>query len=186
MTETKAVQKRKRPDLQPVLEDGDNSRYLSHMIELKESSKIDLNNADQVKARIEWYFQKCIENDMKPGIESLALALHTNRKTLYRWANDYSRRDSKHSDVIKDAYQVISSMMEAYMQNGKINPVAGIFLMANNMGYQQKVTHSVEPPQQSPLEGKSIDEIRARYAADIYDLEPAEPANATDNEEDEF
>lgn len=185
MTDTKALQKRKRPDLQPILEDGDNSRYLTHMIELKAAPKINLSDPDQVKKRIEWYFQKCIEHDMKPGVESLALALHTNRKTLYRWANDYSRRDSEHSTVIKDAYQVIASMMEAYMQNGKINPVAGIFLMANNMGYQQKVTHSVEPPQQSPLEGKSIEEIKARYAETIEMLEPIQPSR-TGNEEDEF
>lgn len=185
MTDTKAIQKRKRPDLQPITEEGDNARYLTHMVSLKSQPGIDLNNPDAVQERIEWYFQKCIDDDMKPGIEALALALHVNRKTLYSWAHDMSRRNSPQSNAVKDAYQLISAMMEAYMQNGKINPVAGIFLMANNMGYQQKVTHEVEQPQTSSLlEGKSAEELRARYAdvIDMTDTEPIKPAYYEDED----
>lgn len=186
MTDTKAVQKRKRPDLQPIVEEGDNARYLTHMVSLKAQPGIDLNNPEAVQKRIEWYFQKCIEDDMKPGIEALALALHVNRKTLYSWAHDMTRRNSAQSDAVKDAYQLISAMMEAYMQNGKINPVAGIFLMANNMGYQQKVTHEVEPPQTSSLlEGKSVEELRARYA-DVIEMTNTEPIKPAYDESEDF
>ena len=41
-------------------------------------------------------------------------------------------------DLIKKAYLILNLQMENYMQNGKINPVAGIFLMKNNMDYQDK------------------------------------------------
>ena len=34
-----------------------------------------------------------------------------------------------------------------YMQNGKINPVSGIFLMKNNMGYEDKTEMVVTPNQ---------------------------------------
>ena len=41
----------------------------------------------------------------------------------------------------------LTAQMEDYMQNGKINPVSGIFLMKNNMGYQDKQEVVVTPNQ---------------------------------------
>ena len=40
-------------------------------------------------------------------------------------------------DTIKRARDLINAQMEDFMQNGKINPVAGIFLMKNNMNYTE-------------------------------------------------
>ena len=43
--------------------------------------------------------------------------------------------------------EALTAQMEDYMQNGKINPVSGIFLMKNNMGYQDKQEVVVTPNQ---------------------------------------
>ena len=56
--------------------------------------------------------------------------------------------------------------MENYMQNGKINPVAGIFLMKNNMGYQDKQEVVVTPNQQF---GEQIpaEKLEQKYLEDV-------------------
>lgn len=52
--------------------------------------------------------------------------------------------------------------MENYMQNGKINPVAGIFLMKNNMDYQDKSEVVLTP--NSPLgDQKTPEELQQQY-----------------------
>lgn len=56
------------------------------------------------------------------------------------------------------------------MQNGKINPVAGIFLGKNNYGYQDK-TEYVITPNQDGTEYNEAD-IRARLG-----LPPAESSD---------
>lgn len=78
--------------------------------------------------------------------------------------------------------------MESYMQNGKINPVAGIFLMSNNFGYKQKVdVHADLSPAQPLLEGKTAEELQARYA-DVIDVSAEEPKKqiAESAEDDDF
>ena len=49
------------------------------------------------------------------------------------------------------------------MQNGKINPVSGIFLGKNNFGYQDKQEHVITP---NTTEVEAVDPlvIEAKYA----------------------
>ena len=56
--------------------------------------------------------------------------------------------------------------MTDYMQNGKINPVAGIFLMKNNFGYtdEQKLVVQPEQPLGSVEDPKKIEE---KYAESV-------------------
>jgi hypothetical protein len=56
-------------------------------------------------------------------------------------------------------------LWENYMQNGKINPVSGIFLGKNNFGYQDKTEYVVTPNVHNDSD-YSADDIRARYLTD--------------------
>jgi hypothetical protein len=59
-------------------------------------------------------------------------------------------------------------MMEGYMQNGKINPVSGIFLMKNNFGYTDKQEVVLTP--NSPLgDQKSDAELEQKYLDSVAD-----------------
>ena len=66
--------------------------------------------------------------------------------------------------VIKKAYFLLENLWENYMQSGKVNPVAGIFLGKNNYGYQDKTEYVLTPNQQNDND-YSADEIRERYIA---------------------
>jgi hypothetical protein len=71
-------------------------------------------------------------------------------------------------DSIKKAYKLMENMWENYMQNGKINPVSGIFLGKNNFGYQDKTEYVVTPNTNSDNDYNAED-IRKRYAIDSAD-----------------
>lgn len=134
----------KRPDRTTAMsvqtEPGDNRKYLQHTMRMWNWPEVDMREPEQVAERIEQYFGICIEDDMKPSVAGLALAFGVDRKTIWAWANgvDSAYLPNESRNFIKKAYQFLNAQMENYMQNGKINPVAGIFLMKNNMGYQDK------------------------------------------------
>jgi hypothetical protein len=101
---------------------------------------------------------------MKPSIEGLSLAFDTDRKTLWRWVNGVESQSMPDPvrRSIKRAYSLINNLMVEYMQNGKINPVSGIFLMKNNMGYMDQSEIVITP--NNPLgELKDPEEIAEKY-----------------------
>lgn len=61
-------------------------------------------------------------------------------------------------------YFLLENLWENYMQSGKVNPIAGIFLGKNNYGYQDKTEYVLTPNQQNDND-YSADEIRERYIA---------------------
>ena len=61
-------------------------------------------------------------------------------------------------------------LWENYMQNGKINPVSGIFLGKNNFGYVDKQEHVLTPTANSDAD-YSAEDIRKRYLPDSTTIE---------------
>ena len=124
------------------------------------------------------YFALCAQDDMKPSVAGMALAFGVDRKTIWAWANgvDSKTLPAESRNLIKKAYQLLNAQMESYMQNGKINPVAGIFLMKNNMGYADKQEVVLTPNQQlgdqvpaEDLEKKYLEDVAG--ASSDYDSE---------------
>jgi len=147
-----------RPDrreaMTPQVEEGDNTRYLSYSMQVAELPAIDTDDAEQVWRRTMEYFEVCRQHDMKPSVAGLALSYGVDRSTMNRWVNGVTHKPAAVCTTIKKALAVLNVQMEDYMQNGKINPVAGIFLMKNNMGYrdQQDVVVAPERKEAPPEE----------------------------------
>ena len=72
--------------------------------------------------------------------------------------------------AIKKAYEYMEILWENYMQNGKINPVSGIFLGKNNFGYQDKQEHVFTPKYNNDSD-YSAEDIKRRYLSDSPTLE---------------
>lgn len=136
--------KRERKDQQLQVEDGDNAKIMNHNMELFLLPDVDIKNEEQVNNRIIDYFKICAKNDMKPSVAGLALAFNVSRSTLWNWVTQKNKA-FPYVDTLKKAYNLLAAEMEDMMQNGKINPVAGIFLMKNNHGYADKTEVVVEP-----------------------------------------
>ena len=155
------------------VEQGDNSKYLMVSLELANLPTIDMRDVEQVKQRINDYFMIHANHDMKPTVAGLGLALNgMDRRRLWEiktdtpsstvWVNELP---TLVKDSIKKAYKIMENQWENYMQNGKINPVSGIFLGKNNFGYQDKTEYVVTPNSRTDSD-YDADEIKKRYLTD--------------------
>lgn len=96
-------------------------------------------NDDEIQKRINEYFDFCENSSIRPGIESLSLALHVSRITLFNWSNG-SGCSRKCQESIMTAKGFISAFLEQATMQGKLNPVSSIFLMKNWLGYKDSVS----------------------------------------------
>ena len=160
------VPRKKREDLSARwtegLEPGDNSRFLQHALVIRNQPPINIADPEQVRERIDWYFEHCFGSDMKPTVTGFCNSLKISRQTLLDWKRGTFRAGT-HQAMILEAYSVLETLWEEYMQNGKINPVSGIFLGKNNFSYLDKQEHVITP---NVNEIQEVDKatIEAKYA----------------------
>ena len=174
--DVQVIKKKPRGSNSPVigmngydLEPGDNTMYLQQSLELMNLPTIDLHDVVAVQERINEFFNIMAKYDTKPTVAGMAMALGMDRRRLWAIRNDQPTGGAGYTtalppevaDCIKKAYFLMENLWENYMQNGKINPVTGIFLGKNNYGYQDTVEHVLTPNR--PPESYSEAEIRARY-----------------------
>ena len=141
------------PDTDP----GDNTKYLSHALMIRDMPPIDIADPVQVQNRINEYFTLCAANDMKPTATGFRNALKISKVTLWQWKQGNYRADT-HQGIVCAAYDVLEALWEDYMQNGKINPVSGIFLGKNNFGYQDKQEYVLTPNQKETVDATVIEQ----------------------------
>ena len=151
---------------------GDNTKYVLLGARLFNLPSIDLKDPEQVVNRLNEFFQIHAEADMKPTVSGMGMALGLDRRRLweiktgnYNKNGMYADLPTLTSDSIKKAYEYMEILWENYMQNGKINPVSGIFLGKNNFGYQDKTEYVVTPNTQNDSD-YNADDIRSRYLID--------------------
>lgn len=148
------------------LQKGDISNLMRQAITLNSWDKIDLDSDEAVEERIAKYWVFCAENDCRPAVSGLALALGIDRRTLQDWKTQRSRAKSNRSDIIKKAYANLEYMWETYMQTGRINPASGCFLGKNNFGYHDDTKIMVETAT-SPEAAQTPEEIARQIEQDI-------------------
>lgn len=168
----KQVTKRKRPDRAEAMavstEPGENRKYIQHSLRLYNLPACDLKSVEEVTKRIEEYFVICAEDDMKPSVAGLALAMDITKEYLWEIRVGRKGKNPEVANTIKKAMQLLDLQMVDYMQNGKINPVSGIFLMKNNFGYADKQEVILTP--NSPLgDTKDTKELEERYLDSVVD-----------------
>lgn len=171
------VVKRKRgnpavsPDLYQAVDMTVQQNIMEQSLTLMNLPNIDLNDTEQVRERIDYYFRLVTSNGNRPTVAGLGLALNgMDRKRLWeiRTGNFGNTRGEVAAlpktvtDLIKKAYKTMEELWENYMQTGRINPVSGIFLGKNNFGYQDKQDVVITP--NNPESDYSAQDIVSRYA----------------------
>jgi hypothetical protein len=154
------------------VEAGDNTKYVLLGARLFNLPSIDLKDPQQVNDRLNEFFQIHAEADMKPTVAGMGMALGLDRRRLWEIKTGNLKGGVTEYDLptptlvsIKKAYEYMEILWENYMQNGKINPVSGIFLGKNNFGYQDKTEMVVTPNTNSDTD-YSVEDIRKRYLPD--------------------
>ena len=152
------------------IEPNDNVKYIMQSLKIANLPTIDLHDPVAVQTRINEYFTIVAENGMKPTVAGLGNALNgMDRRRLWeirtgatQGRGDIDTLPFEVRDVIKRAYKIMEDLWENYMQNGKINPVSGIFLGKNNFGYQDKQEMVLTPNTQNESDFNE-DDLRKRY-----------------------
>lgn len=134
------------------------SEVVGSLRELNELGKPETN--EELSQRIDDYFSFCQRTGTRPGIESLCLALHISRTTLFNW-NAGINCDAERQEIISRAKSFIAAFLEQSMTRGKISPPSGIFLMKNWLNYKDTISFesSVQTVEDNGI-ALSQDEIR--------------------------
>ena len=169
------------------VEQGDNTKYVLLGMKLFNLPPIDLTDPVQVNNRLNEFFQIHAEADMKPTVSGMGMALGLDRRRLWEIkTGNYGTQKflenlpTPTKDSIKRAYEYMEILWENYMQNGKINPVSGIFLGKNNFGYQDKTEYVVTPNVNNDSDYNAED-IRARYLSDSSTLPTLDSPDSADS-----
>ena len=172
------VAKQKRPKKSEQMKvqttPEEQSRYVRHVMANFNLAPIDLNDPKQVQERIQWYFNHCAEDGMKPTVAGICNALGIDRQTFYRWGSGERRSESpEYGDMVKRAKAAIQELWEQYAADGQVNPVTFIFLMKNHYGYADKQEVVVTP--QNPLgDDPDVKQIEEKYRESVIDVEGEE------------
>ena len=151
------------------IEDGDNTKYISLNLTLASLPAINIHDVEQVNERLREYFEIHAQFDVKPTVSGMGLALGLDRRRLWEIktgaATTHVKVNSMSAeckDLVKKSYELLETLWENYTQNGKMNPVAAIFLGKNHFGYRDQAEHIVTA---RPDEAGDYDasDIRQRY-----------------------
>lgn len=122
---------------------------------------------DEVLERVDYYFQACAENRIRPGIETLALALGVSRVTIFNWSQGIKCSDRRR-EIIEHAKMLVAAYVEQASLSGKLNPVTAIFLQKNWFGYRDSQTLELSRPSDALLTAEQTpEEIAAAIEADV-------------------
>lgn len=164
--------KRTRPDrteaLTPKYEPGTMASMITNAVNLSSMGEVDMYDPEQVEQRVKDYLMYAIEHDMKPTVESMALAFNTNRTQLWRWKEGVeSNLPEQSRNAIKKGYSIMNQLLTQTMADGKINPVAAIFLLKNNHSYKDQTDVVVTP--NNPLQEMDTQQARKRLLDAVPD-----------------
>lgn len=109
---------------------------------------IDVSDPVQVRDRVVEYLEFCEKYDRMPSMVGMANWLGVSKPTLDSWKRGDFRADT-HTPVIQKACSIMEEMAVEYLQKGRVNPAAGIFLLKNLFQYKDVQDVVVTP--QNPL-----------------------------------
>lgn len=146
----------------PELEPGGMGKMVLAMNELRELPKIDYRDSVALAGRIEYFFNWCVTNDLRPGVELLSLSLGTNRMSLWRW----EREEGDRGEIIRQAKVLLAALLEQWSLTGRLNPITSRFLFMNHFFYTD--SYQIEAGPINKLDSlKSKAEIIRSLPADV-------------------
>lgn len=96
-----------------------------------------VTSEEEIAQRLDWYFfDYCMNYQMKPTIDGCAMALGISRETLNNW--EHGESGSYKLDVAKKVKNLVKIFMEGATMEGKLNPIIWMFYGKNYFGMVDK------------------------------------------------
>lgn len=148
---------------------GDNSKYAKLLMEVNSWGEVDVSSVPALEERMGKYLQFCFDNDLKIGNQMCYLALGISKDDVYNWEHGLCR-GKEHSDFIKKIRKLCSGNRELLLQDGKVNPILGIFWQKNYDGLKD-VQDLVLTPNNPLGEIKDAATIQQKYLEGLAEEE---------------
>lgn len=125
-----------------------NERYIEFIRAITPAEPLNYDDIPEMERRFQHYLDMCKLYNMKVGNQNAYMAIGIDRKLAYNWLHDRSSPKPHRKAFVEHVQQVCASYREILMQDGKINPVTGIFWQKNFDGYkdQQEIVTVPAPP----------------------------------------
>lgn len=168
-------------DNNPVLPEGYNTQMIMFMREVMPEEPIDINDVEEMNRRFTRYLDICAKYDKKIGNLAAYAAIGITKEQ----AKDFevnNKSNPARAYFIKKVRQFCSMYREGLMQDGKVNPVTGIFWQKNYDGLKDQQEVVVTP--NNPLgEMGDTERIKQKYLDAGYNVLPevAESAESAES-----
>lgn len=172
----------------PIIQDqmkemppGYNTRRIAFMQAILPTEPLDTNDVAEMSRRFARYLDLCAQWDMKIGNQAAYAAIGIDKATAWDWENRVSGNPER-AAFIKKVRQFCGMYREGLMEDGKINPVTGIFWQKNYDGMrdQQEV---VLTPNTNPLgEQKDAEALKQKYLENTYGIAGELPESAENSQ----
>ena len=112
-----------------------NANNIIHAKRLSDLPKIPLSDPELIRERVDWYFQLCATDGIRPNLPGFALAFGLTRTGLMNAMTD-RRMPRECADELGRGVAILDEIMSSLTLDGKLMPVAAIYLMNNWLGYK--------------------------------------------------
>ena len=147
--------------------EGYNAKVTAFMMEIMPKEPLDTQDVAEMERRFMNYVQKCSEWDMKVGNQAAYMAIGITKEQAWEWENVVKGNPAR-SDFVKKVRQFCGVFREGLMQDGKVNPVTGIFWQKNYDGMKDQ-TEMVLTPNNPLGEQKDMKALEQKYLESAYD-----------------
>lgn len=112
-----------------------NANNIIHAKRLSDLPKIAVTDAEAVRERVDWYYQLCATDGIRPNLPGLALAFGLTRTGLMNAMTD-RRMPHDAAQELGRGIAMLDEIMSSLTLDGRLMPVAAIYLMNNWLGYK--------------------------------------------------
>lgn len=112
-----------------------NGNMIIHARRLSDLPKVALSDAEAIRERVDFYYQLCVTDGVRPNLPGLALAFGMTRAGLMNALAD-RRMTREAADEIGRGIAMMDEILSAMTLAGQVNPVAAIYFMNNWLGYK--------------------------------------------------
>ena len=159
-------------DNNPDLPMGYNTRRIQFMQAILPTEPLDINDVEEMERRFARYLELCALWDMKVGNMAAYAAIGIDKSQAFEWVNRVLGNPER-TNFIKKVQKVCAMYREGLMEDGKVNPVTGIFWQKNYDGMrdQQEVVFTPN----NPLgDSPSAESMKQRYLENTYGIAESE------------
>ncbi len=149
-----------------------------NLLQLHQKGKPQTN--EELSQRINDYLIFCGESSIRPGIESLCMALHISRTTLFRWSHGEDC-DRQRQELVNDAKTFIASWLEQASLSGAVNPATAIFLQKNWFSYKDTISLEEATGAEPIIQKLSNTQLAARLGSRIQNYTVEQEGDIADD-----